>query len=77
MVVRRIESLGGFLKRVVVDEDGFMVLRAVHPICGGSSSYVSGPLSKECEELDCDRCGEALLKIAVEEREEAVDGFEP
>ena len=54
-----------------------MVLRAVHPVCGGSSSYVSGPLSKECEELDCDRCGEALLKIAAEEREEAVDGSEP
>lgn len=77
MTVRRIESAGGFLKHVVVDEDGFMVLRAAHPVCGGSVSYVSGPLSEECEALDCERCGETLLKITVEEREEAVDGSEP
>lgn len=76
MVVRRIESSGGFLKHVVVDEDGFMILRAVHPVCGGSSSYVSGPLSKECEALDCERCGETLIKIMGEEREEAIDGSE-
>lgn len=74
-MVRHFESLNGTMS-VSIDDDGFAVVNVVHHTCGTRTSYASGPLSPEHEEILCDRCGILLLKLTVSECEKISDAGE-
>ncbi len=74
-MVGRIKSLNGVITSVSFDEAGFLTVRATHPTCNTSSSYVFAPLQAESEDFECD-CGEVLLRFTAEEGEEVPDAWE-
>ena len=71
-MVRHFESFNGTMS-VSIDDAGFAVVDVIHQTCGTRTSYASGPLSPEHEEIVCDRCGILLLRLTVSEYEKVSD----
>ena len=73
MTTRRFEPLGGAIMGVTIDEDGFASVHVVHSACSGSMEYASGPLDTASGEIECELCGEMLLKYVGGLDEEVPD----
>ena len=76
MATRKFESLGGGVMDVTVDEDGFATVHVVHPACGSSTAYASGPLDMVSDEAECIKCGKILLRCTADPDGEVVDASE-